>query len=157
MVDLWSKCLIQKLWQIFKSIYMPNFIFFLRSSSISPIFILFYRFIQLENDLKWKNRCGPFSPRSAQLGADPGSSVRASRPASPLPRCCHWQMGPACQLPSSLKSSLAPTPRVVAGEFPVAEPSTHRFLLASVPPQQAELSFGPEAILKIKNSFSIFR
>jgi hypothetical protein len=28
MVDLWSKFPIQKLWQIFKSISMPNFTFF---------------------------------------------------------------------------------------------------------------------------------
>jgi hypothetical protein len=28
MVNLWSKCPIQKLWQIFKSIFMPNFTFF---------------------------------------------------------------------------------------------------------------------------------
>jgi hypothetical protein len=36
--------------------------------------------------------------------------------------------------PSSPKSSPAPRPRVVADEYPIAEPPTHRFLLTTVPP-----------------------
>jgi hypothetical protein len=42
--------------------------------------------------------------------------------------------GARLQLPSSPKSTPAAMPRVVTGEFPVTEPSMHRFLLTLVPP-----------------------
>jgi hypothetical protein len=52
----------------------------------SPIFLLILfspaNLFNWKNDLKWKNRCGPFSLRSAQLYTDPRTSSRASRPAS---------------------------------------------------------------------------
>jgi hypothetical protein len=66
MVDLWSKCPIQKLWQIFKPIFMQNFTF----SEVPKYSSYFYSLLVIYSIRKriknGKNRCGMFSLRLAQ-------------------------------------------------------------------------------------------
>jgi hypothetical protein len=96
MVDLCSKCPIQNLWQIYKSISMQNFTFF----GGPQLFLLFlFSHTDLFNskkDLNWKNHRESFSPRSTQLGtASAQSSGRswptpsASSHVRPAPRGPH--------------------------------------------------------------------
>jgi hypothetical protein len=80
MVDLCSKCPIQNLWQIYKSISMQNFTFF----GGPQLFLLFlFSHTDLFNskkDLNWKNHRESFSPRSTQLGTASAQSSGRSWP-----------------------------------------------------------------------------
>jgi hypothetical protein len=98
MVDLWSKCPIQKLWQIFKSISMQNSTFFWGPQlfflfSFSPVDLFNWK-----KDLNWKIVVSRFLRSRPNSALTPANLRVRDWPASPLPRHRHWQMGPACQL-----------------------------------------------------------
>jgi hypothetical protein len=96
MVDLCSKCPIQNLWQIYKSISMQNFTFF----GGPQLFLLFlFSHADLFNskkDLNWKNHRESFSPRR------PSSALRQPNPAG--------EAGPRHLLPRDA-TKRAPVPR----------------------------------------------
>jgi hypothetical protein len=81
---------------------------------------------------KKKKLHGPFSSALAYFYSAPAYIRVPGLPPITAPPTL--TVGTHLSGPSSPKSSLAPRPRVVADEFPVAEPSTCRFLLAPVPP-----------------------
>jgi hypothetical protein len=97
MVDLWSKWPHTKVVANIQIYLYAKFHIFLGSSSISPIFILSCRFIQLEKDLKWKK---PW--RVVFSAADP--ALHRPRPS--------FACEPACQpvtVPLSLTDGACPS------------------------------------------------
>jgi hypothetical protein len=101
MVDLWSKWPIQKLWQLFKSISMQNFIFSNILKYFS-IFILSYWIIQLEKEFKEEKSSRAVSLRAVLFlqHSRPRPLLQAGRAVSSpgsLPRGPRCRADPACQ------------------------------------------------------------
>jgi hypothetical protein len=146
-VDLWSKCPIRKLWQIFKSSSMPNFSFSEAPKYFSYFYSLLLIYLIRKKIEIGKITVGHFSPRPAQLGSASPQSSRQSRlrPSVSAGRC---QVGldtsrtPPVSLTSSwagncyapdllprpLRSNPSPssaaTPSITTSQIPAGGPAT---------------------------------
>jgi hypothetical protein len=130
MVDLWSKCPIQKLWQILKSISMKSFIF----SKVPKYFSYFYSLLlifQFGKGIKyWKKNHGPFSsarwPVSTALPAQPISPNRPVPFSSPesLPSGPGASQTPCVSLTPRGRIPLRNRPNTVPITLPNQSPSS---------------------------------
>jgi hypothetical protein len=105
MVDLRSKCPIQKLWQIFKSNSIQSFIFFEIPKYFFPIYFspICFQFIShLLEKSKWKREFKlEKAPQAISSALAQRYNVFRPNPAREaayyhFPHRCHRQLGPTC-------------------------------------------------------------
>jgi hypothetical protein len=114
MVDLWSKCPIQKLWQIFKSISMQNFIFLSPLSVSSNVILTCLKDQNSKRKLNWKKGLELSSPRQPSAVVPPGPISRTSSLLLfPAPRSL--PLGAHLSAHSLPPNSPAQRPRVAGG------------------------------------------